>query len=241
MTQMTNSQSTNNQSMFPAGAPVLRTRRRTLRSVALAVVLGLSGAALTAITPVSAAPSAVDPYVTSSSPAIAASAQTALAAHERWISSGAADALAEFTLGRDGTAQLTATELGLDPVALTEAWRSAAPAKQVVVLAALSQLGVPYRSRASAPGEGFDCSGLVHFAWSQVGIDLPRSSGTQIRAVTRVERELATAGDLVHYPGHVMLYLGIGDAIVHSPYRGRTVEIRFITERRSVTFGDPLG
>lgn len=217
-----------------------RARWRSLRSVALALVLGLSAASVAAAAPVHAAPAAPDPYVTSSSAAVAASAQSALSAHERWMSSGGADALAEFALGRDRTAELTAAELGLDPSTLADAWRATVPAKQVVVLAALSQLGVPYRSRASAPGHGFDCSGLVHFAWSQVGIDLPRSSGAQIRAVVRVERERAMAGDLVHYPGHVMLYLGVGDAIVHSPYSGRTVEVRFITERRSVTFGSPI-
>jgi hypothetical protein len=38
-----------------------------------------------------------------------------------------------------------------------------------------------------------------------------------------------------------MMYLGIDDAIVHSPQRGSEVEITFVTERRtnSVRFGDP--
>ena len=57
----------------------------------------------------------------------------------------------------------------------------------------------------------------------------------------RLDRSTAKAGDLVQYPGHVMMYLGVGDAIVHSVMTGRTVELDTISERRvnSVRFGDP--
>jgi len=39
----------------------------------------------------------------------------------------------------------------------------------------------------------------------------------------------------------VMMYLGVGDAIIHSVQRGRTVELDTISDRRtnSVRFGDP--
>jgi hypothetical protein len=38
-----------------------------------------------------------------------------------------------------------------------------------------------------------------------------------------------------------MMYLGVGDAVIHSVMRGRTVELDTISERRSnsVRFGDP--
>ena len=45
-------------------------------------------------------------------------------------------------------------------------------------IAALSQLGTPYVWAGSQPG-GFDCSGLVMWAFSQVGVSLPHSSSAQ--------------------------------------------------------------
>ena len=47
------------------------------------------------------------------------------------------------------------------------------------------------------------------------------------------------AGDIVHYPGHVMLYLGVGDAIVHAVNRKDDVELDHF--RRRVRFGNPIG
>ena len=46
------------------------------------------------------------------------------------------------------------------------------------------------------------------------------------------------AGDIVQYPGHVMLYLGVGDAIVHAANRRDDVELDVIG--RSVRFGSPI-
>jgi len=68
-----------------------------------------------------------------------------------------------------------------------------------------------------------------------------RQSGSQIKAAAPVDRSTAKAGDLVYYPGHVMIYLGVGDAIIHSVQTGRTVEIDTISGRKSgsVRFGDP--
>ena len=43
---------------------------------------------------------------------------------------------------------------------------------------ALSQLGTPYVWAGAAPG-GFDCSGLVMWAFGQVGVALPHSSYAQ--------------------------------------------------------------
>jgi peptidoglycan DL-endopeptidase CwlO len=110
------------------------------------------------------------------------------------------------------------------------------------VLAAMTQVGVPYRYNTSKEGVGFDCSGLTTFAWQRAGVSLVRQSGEQIRNAAPVDRETAKAGDLVQYPGHVMMYLGVGDAIIHSVMTGRTVELDTISDRkvRSVRFGDPI-
>jgi cell wall-associated NlpC family hydrolase len=121
------------------------------------------------------------------------------------------------------------------------AWRAADPQNQIALLAALTQLGVPYRSMRSNPGSGFDCSGLTSFAWKVAGKQLTRRSSDQIRAAERRTRDTAQAGDLVWYPGHVMMYLGVDTAIVHSPFSGRDVEVTYVPKRRanSVRYGDP--
>ena len=44
------------------------------------------------------------------------------------------------------------------------------------------------------------------------------------------------AGDLVQYPGHVMMYLGVGDAIVHAVNRADDVELDVVSRNvRSAT------
>ena len=130
-----------------------------------------------------------------------------------------------------GTA--SATPAPLAPAPSTPVDMGLFPAMQ----AAGSVLGHPYRWGGSSPG-GFDCSGLTTYAWAGAGVDLYRQSGSQISQSTRLSKDEAKAGDLVHYSGHVMLYLGVDDAIVHSVQTGRTVEIDTI-RRGSVTFGDP--
>jgi len=142
---------------------------------------------------------------------------------------------------RDEAASLVAAELGIPAEMVRDAWASTDLDKQTALLAALSQLGVPYRSHRSEPGVGFDCSGLTAYAWGVAGQELARQSRTQINDAERVERDAAQAGDLMFYPGHVMMFLGVGDAMVHSPQSGSEVEITFLSERRSssVIFADP--
>ena len=107
---------------------------------------------------------------------------------------------------------------------------------------ALSQLGVPYRHNTSKPGVGFDCSGLTTYAWAQAGVTLPRQSGSQINMIAKRSLDTAQAGDIVYYPGHAMMWLGVDTAIVHAPYTGRTVEVDFVSKgHRSLRIGDPTG
>ena len=73
---------------------------------------------------------------------------------------------------RNATADAVAVEMGARP---------GRPARRLVagrhcthqeaLLAALTQLGVAYRSSTSEPGVGFDCSGLTSFAWGRAGVD----------------------------------------------------------------------
>lgn len=148
---------------------------------------------------------------------------------------------ASFVAWRSRVAADVAATLDLDPVSLETAWSQADADHQIALMAALSQLGTPYRRRASQPGVAFDCSGLTGWAWSQAGHVLPRNSTMQWRAGDARTPETAQAGDLLRYPGHVMMWLGVDQAIVHSPRPGGVVEVRMLSDRsmRRSKFFDP--
>lgn len=82
---------------------------------------------------------------------------------------------------------------------------------------ALAMAGQPYVSGGESLAEGgFDCSGLVYYAYRQIGITLPRSSGSQYTyfknnagRFTTNKNELQY-GDVVFFPGHVAFYVGNG-------------------------------
>jgi peptidoglycan DL-endopeptidase CwlO len=78
--------------------------------------------------------------------------------------------------------------------------------------AALSRLGDPYVWGAVGPGE-FDCSGLVMWAYAQVGISLPHYTGSQWDSGVHVSRNDLEPGDLVFFfsnISHVGMYIGNG-------------------------------
>jgi cell wall-associated NlpC family hydrolase len=79
---------------------------------------------------------------------------------------------------------------------------------------------------------GFDCSGLLYWAFAQAGAEIPRSSGDIWRAGRRVTRAAAQPGDLVsfHGQGHIGLYLGEG-LYVHSTKAGDVVRVHAIADR----------
>jgi cell wall-associated NlpC family hydrolase len=91
---------------------------------------------------------------------------------------------------------------------------------------ALRAVGVPYRWGGESPESGFDCSGLVRWAYGHVGIDLPHSSYALYGEGRPVARRAMSTGDLLFFEGlgHVGLYVGRG-RMVHAPQTGRTVEV----------------
>lgn len=164
------------------------------------------------------------------------------------ISVAAAVALAaigtdQFSVRLGNVASTTAVRLELDSGRLLAAWTSADRSHQIALLSALTQVGVPYRRNASKVGVAFDCSGLTLWAWSQAGIDLPHRSNRQLHIAATRTHDTAHAGDLVYYPGHVMMWLGVDDYIVHAAQRGEPVEVGQISNRRvkRAKFGNPLG
>ena len=91
---------------------------------------------------------------------------------------------------------------------------------------ALEEVGIPYRWGGESPATGFDCSGLVRWAYEQVGIDLPHSSYALYGQGRRVAGSNLAPGDILFFEGlgHVGLYLGRG-RMVHAPQTGRDVEV----------------
>jgi len=197
------------------------------------VALGLAG-----VIGLLSVPSGADAARTTTSDAIADEAERAVDALERWRDGQNPVDYVRFVRGRDAAATMTATELEIDARTLASAWADAPATKQHAVLAAMSQLGVPYRSLKSDPDVGFDCSGLTTWAFAEAGVELPRVSRDQIRSADDVERGGAAPGDLVYYPGHIGIYLG-AETYVHSPNSGNHVEARHLPGK-SLRFGDPV-
>ena len=91
---------------------------------------------------------------------------------------------------------------------------------------ALNKRGDPYVWGAAGPNS-FDCSGLVLWAYAEVGISLPHFTGDQWNMGVHVSRADLQPGDLVFfYPdiGHVGLYIGNG-LMVDAPNFGEVVQV----------------
>jgi cell wall-associated NlpC family hydrolase len=120
---------------------------------------------------------------------------------------------------------------------------------KTVINRALSQLGVQYAwggGNANGPTRGirdggvadafgdfnkvgFDCSGLMIYAFAGVGIRLPHYSGYQATAGRRVPLSQKAPGDMLFWATggrihHVALYIG-NDQMIEAPYSGSRVRI----------------
>jgi cell wall-associated NlpC family hydrolase len=102
-----------------------------------------------------------------------------------------------------------------------------------VVGTAREAMGRPYRlGGEGTAGSGFDCSGLIQFAYGEHGVSLPRVSADQALAGVGIPREVEQLlpGDLLTFsrnPGgskvtHVGMYVGEGRFIHSSSSRGVT-------------------
>ena len=89
---------------------------------------------------------------------------------------------------------------------------------------ACSRIGCPYVWGAEGP-DSFDCSGLVTWAYRQLGIELPHQSESQMARATRVVSvSEARPGDVLWRYGHVGIAGGYGGTpYVHAPTFGAYV------------------
>ncbi|MEU7146304.1 NlpC/P60 family protein [Nocardia sp. NPDC046473] len=126
-------------------------------------------------------------------------------------------------------------------------------AVETVVDRAMSQLGVIYAwgggdedgptygihdgGVADSYGDfdkiGFDCSGLMIYAFAGIGVSLPHYSGYQYNAGTRVPVDQRARGDMLFWGSnaseHVALYLGNGQ-MIEAPESGEVVRVTSVRE-----------
>jgi cell wall-associated NlpC family hydrolase len=93
---------------------------------------------------------------------------------------------------------------------------------------AQEQVGRPYVYGGEGP-RGFDCSGLVYYAYRQaLGLEVPRTAREQLVQARRVSAPEVRAGDLVFFQPasgkdlHVGIYVQ-DDLFVHAPSSGKRV------------------
>lgn len=100
-----------------------------------------------------------------------------------------------------------------------------------VVRTAYSQMGKQYRSGGASPQKGFDCSGLIWWAYRQHGVAVPRITSDQAKTGQAVPKTRPLPGDIVVFRTsnsprglHTGLYAG-GGSFIHSPRKGERVRM----------------
>ncbi len=88
---------------------------------------------------------------------------------------------------------------------------------------AIRQIGTPYVWGGESKA-GFDCSGLVQFAYAKLGIKLPRTAAQQGQSGRSVSYANLKPGDLLvaNSGDHVVMYAGNGQ-VVQAPHTGTNV------------------
>ncbi|KAF0847344.1 NlpC/P60 family protein [Nocardia caishijiensis] len=183
-----------------------------------------------------------------------------LAAANAAAARAAADQAARDRAARLGEDQRPHTDLESTPASprrskprSTQPQITGSAAIETVIDRAMSQLGVSYAwgggdeegptlgIRDGGVGDshgdynkvGFDCSGLMLYAFAGIGVSLPHYSGYQYNAGTRVPVDERERGDMLFWgPGgsqHVALYLGDG-TMIEAPESGDVVKISPVRE-----------
>jgi cell wall-associated NlpC family hydrolase len=139
----------------------------------------------------------------------------------------------QYLAARKNVSDAVAAKLNIDAVALDKAWSRAPRAHQIAVLAAITQLDVPYLEGKEYPYVFMDCSGLMWYAWRTAGVDLPRQSVSQMDRLMRVDRRDAIVGSIVGEGTHIHMYLGVGNAMIHAPFNRTTVRLKMMSEKQA--------
>lgn len=107
---------------------------------------------------------------------------------------------------------------------------------QRIVATAYKQMGKNYRLGGASPQKGFDCSGLIWWAYKQNGVSIPRVTSDQARTGVKIPSGMARAGDIVVFRTgnsprglHTGIYTGDNE-FIHSPRRGEKVRVESLDE-----------
>ncbi|ALR76866.1 C40 family peptidase [[Enterobacter] lignolyticus] len=103
----------------------------------------------------------------------------------------------------------------------------------------MNQIGKPYRWGGTSPRTGFDCSGLVYYAYKDlVKFHIPRTANEMyhLRDARSIDRSELESGDLVFFrtrgrgtADHVGVYVGNGK-FIQSPRSGQDIQITSLSE-----------
>lgn len=114
-------------------------------------------------------------------------------------------------------------------------------AKYKAIATLMSQMGKPYRWGGKSPATGFDCSGLIYYAYKDlIRVPLPRTANEMyhLRHAEPVKKSKLESGDLVFFRirirnrgtvDHVGVYLGNG-RFIQSPRTGRDIHISYLSK-----------
>lgn len=108
------------------------------------------------------------------------------------------------------------------------------PVVDKVLNAAQAQLGKPYVWGGETPQEGFDCSGLIAWAYQQAGRPLPGgrpTTWTMMKMGRSVKGKKYRPGDMIITNGgkHVVMYVG-GNRVIAAPYTGAVVRYQPLSD-----------
>lgn len=131
---------------------------------------------------------------------------------------------------------------GMHPQMTTVQNTKITTAKRKVIAKLMKQLGKPYHYGGTSPLTGFDCSGLIKYAYNgQLKTTLPRTADNMFSMspdqALKVKKEELHTGDLVFFrtnrnrahAGHVGVYLGDGE-FIQAPRTGKDIQISRLDE-----------
>lgn len=112
-------------------------------------------------------------------------------------------------------------------------------AKQTAMTKLMKQVGKPYHFGGTSPLTGFDCSGLVYYAYKDVmRIKMPRTANEMfhLHGAAPIKKNQLEMGDLVFFrinnrgtADHVGVYLG-GGKFIQSPRSGEEIRVSHLSD-----------
>jgi cell wall-associated NlpC family hydrolase len=129
-----------------------------------------------------------------------------------------------------GTSRPLSSEPTPEPASVPTPARLSPAAAAEVAFLALSLVDTPYTWGGNTPQGGFDCSGLIVYAFrTAAGVELPRTVAQLARVGVQVPETAARTGDLVFFHtngpySHAGIFVGEG-RFVHAPSTGGLVRL----------------